>query len=224
MRTHSKLILAALAATMLLAMGISTASARSLSVNERNFEVIWNEAFGAPKTKLAFIAPSASVNVRCRVTLLGSFVERTIKKETTITQNRINHAELESCAGGTATIRTETLPWNSRYRSFTGTLPRIRSITIGLIGATFLVTAGGLTCEAATEVNHPGVGIIGDSAEARETGLETTGEAENLAAERNNRIPLGGGFFCAFGGESEFQGIALVRNLPRTAKIRVTLI
>ncbi len=164
MRTHSKLILAALAATMLLSIGIGTASARGLSVNERNFEFIWNEALGTPKTKLELIARNTGANIQCRVTLLGSFVERTIKKEVNLNQNKINHAALEGCTGGGVTFHQETLPWNSRYRSFTGTLPRIRSITIGLIGISFIIEAGGLTCQTRTEVNHPGVGIAGNSA------------------------------------------------------------
>jgi hypothetical protein len=226
MRTHSKLILAALAATMLLSIGIGTASASRLSVNERNFELIWNELLtggSTTKTKLEFIARNVNANVQCRVTLLGSFLERTIKKETNINQNTINHAELEGCTGGSATIHKETLPWTSRYRSFASSLPRIRSINVGLIGASFVVEAGGLTCQTRTEVNHPGVGIVGESASAPETGLETTGEPENITAERNNRIPLEGGL-CAFGGEGEFGGIGLIRNLPRTAKIKITLI
>ena len=225
MRYRSKLTLAALTAAALLAVAVSGASARSLRVTERNFELIWNEALGAPKTKLRFTVPGRAP-VECRVTLLGRFVETTIKKETTIRQNTVNHGELESCTGGTATIRTETMPWESRYRSFTGTLPRIRSITIGLIRATFRIREpGGLECEAATTVERPGIGIVGNSADAAETGLETTGEPENITADRTAGIPLRGeGFLCAFAGEGRFEGIGLVRNLPRTAKIRVTLI
>jgi len=224
MRTYSKLILAALAASAFLAIAVSGATARSLRVNERNFETIWNETLGATKTKLKFTVPGRTP-VACRVTMLGHFNESTIVKETLRNQNTITHAELESCTNGTATIRTETLPWTSRYRSFGGTLPRIREIKIGLIGATFKIReAGGLECEAGTEVNHPAVGIAGNSSQAAETGLETTGEAEDITAEPVPGIPLGGGFLCAFAGEGNFEGVGLIRNLPRTGKIRVTLI
>jgi hypothetical protein len=220
MRTYSKLILAALAASALLAVAASGANARNLSVNEKNFELIWNEA----KRKLAFTAGGRTVE--CNVVLLGSFVERTIKKETSITQNNINHGTLESCTGGTATIRTETMPWPGRYRTFTGRLPAIRSIIGGLIRATFRVReSGGLECEAASEVTHPIVGIVGNSAQAPETGLETTGEPVNLAVEPGNGIPLRGeGFLCAFAGEGRFEGVGLLLNLPRTRKLKITLI
>jgi len=224
MHLRTTLILAALAATALPAIGVGGATARNLSVNERNFELIWNEALGAPKTKLEFIARSNMANIQCRVTLLGHFVERTIKKETLIDQGAFTHGELESCTGGTGTIKTETMPWGLRYRSFEGTLPRIRGIANGIIGARFRLEAGGLACETGTEVNHPGVGIIGNSAEATETGLEASGEPENITAARTNRIPLRGEFACEFAGEAEFGGIGLLRNLPRTAKLRITLI
>ena len=223
MRTYSKLILAALAATAILAMAVGGASARSFSTNEKNFELIWNNALTG-KTKLSFIAAGVGARIECNVTLLGGFTNNTITKTTTANQGTVRHGELEACTGGTATIRGETFPWGVRYRSFTGTLPRIRSITTGLINATFLVTPNGLpTCEAATEVNEPGVGIIGNSRTA-ETGLETTGEPENITAEEGNRIRLFGNFGCTLAGSAEFEGRGLIRNLPRTAKIRITLI
>jgi len=223
---YSKLILAAIAASALLAISVGVASASRLSTNERNFELIWNEtlteAGGRNKTKLSFTA--AGNTVECRVTLLGRFTENTIKKETALNQNTINHGELESCTGGTATIRTETMPWISRYRSFEESLPRIRSVSIGLIRATFAIEAGGHTCEAGTEVNRPAVGIAGNSRQRSESGFVNTGEPENITAEEGNRIRLGGEFVCFFAGEGEFRGIGLVRNLPRTAKLRITLI
>ncbi|HXE46558.1 MAG TPA: hypothetical protein VN635_15350 [Conexibacter sp.] len=225
MQLRSRFSVAALAASMLLAIAVSGAPARSFRVNERNVEEIWNEALGAPKTKLGFTIPGRAP-VECRVTLLGRSVETTIKKETTIRQGTINHGELESCTGGIATLRTETMPWEIRYRSFTGTLPRIRSATAGVIRATFGIReTGGLECEVATTAEKPGIRIDGSSADAAETGFETTGEPENVTADRTASIPLRGeGFLCAFSGDGRFSGIGLVRNLPRTAKIRVTLI
>jgi len=217
MRTYSKLILAALAASALLALAVSSASAGRLSTNEKNFELIWNEALGATKTKLELIGRTAGINIQCKVTLLGSFRENTITKTTANNQGTINHGELSECEGGSATIRAETFPWNLRYRSFTTSLPRITSISTGLIGARFRTESGGTTCESTTETNHPGIGIA-------EGGLETTGEPENIIADRNGRIPLRGSFLCGFAGEGEFGGTGLIRNLPRTGKIRITLI
>jgi len=225
MHLRIKLILATLAAAALLATGVSGATARNLSVNERNFELIWSEALGSPKTKIEFIASAAGVNVQCRLTLLGRWNERTIKKETASDQGTLNHGEIESCTGGTASLKTETMPWGIRYAGFEGTLPRIRSTIDAIIRIGFRVREpGGLECEDATEVNHPAKSIDGNSTEAPETGLETTGEPENIAMDRSARIPLRGEFLCAFAGEGEFGGIGLIRNLPRTAKVRLTLI
>jgi len=228
MRMHSKLILAALAATMLLAIGVSGATARNLTVNENSFEWVWSEALGGVKTPLAFIGrPTTGINVRCRVTLLGRFTERTISKNPSINQGTINHGELGSCTGGTATMRTETMPWTIRYGFFEGVLPRIRSIVTTLIGARFRVReSGGLECEITTELRHTATPIIGNAAipgEPLEAGLETTGEPDDITMNRPSRIPLAGGMLCLM-SEAELGGTGLIRNLPQTAKLRFSLI
>src|SRR6185312_10110934 len=119
MQILRKLVVTALAAAMLLAIGVTSATARSLRINERNFEVIWNTALGTPKTKLRFAAAGRPA-VECQVTLLGRMRENTIVKEINRDQGTINHGELESCTNGTATIKTESFPWTVRYDRFTG--------------------------------------------------------------------------------------------------------
>jgi len=213
---RSKLLLTALTATALLALAVGDASAGRFSTTERNLELIWDNAL-AGKTKFELIGRSSGINIQCKLTLLGRFSSNTIIKATGLNQGTINHGELKECEGGSGTIKAETFPWNLRYRSFSGSLPNIRSISTGLIGARFHTESGGTTCDTTTETNHPALGIV-------EGGLETTGEPENIIADRNGRIPLRGSFFCGFAGEGEFGGLGLVRNLPRTAKIRVTLI
>ena len=222
---RSKLILAALSATMLLAVVVSGAAARNLRLSEGNFELIWDNALGGPKTKLKFIS-SRFATIQCKATLLGS-LPSTISKNTGTNQGTINHAELSECEGGAVTIRTETLPWHLRYRSFEGSLPRIRSVNIGLLRAGFRIREpGGLECEFQTEVNHPGVFIVGNSAEAPEIGLERSGEPESITLEKRNTIPFNSfEFLCDFStGSVELGGIGLNRNLARTAELRFTLI
>jgi len=216
MLSHSRLALAALMATALLALAVSDASAGRFSTSERNFELIWDNALPG-KTKIEFIAPSAGINVQCKHTLLGRFAERTILKATGINQGTINHSLLNECEGGSATLLSETLPWSIRYRSFTGTLPRISGIALGIIGARYRIESGGTTCDIITEPSHPAVLII-------ENGLETTGEPENATFDRNARIPLRGSLPCGFAGEGEIGGTGLIRNLPRTGKLQITLI
>ena len=216
MRNRSKLVLAVLAATALFALAVGNASARTFSTSERNFELIWNSALTG-KTKLEFRSGAGTIS--CNVTLLGRFNASSIAKEREIAQGRISHGELESCGGGGATIRTETMPWELRYVSFAGRLPsEITGITTNLIRASFRVepTGSGLACEPVTEATHPGVGIIESF---------SAGAVENIRADETREIPLGGrNFFCQFGGASFFAGRGLIRNLPRTAKITVTLI
>jgi len=217
MRTYCKLILAALAASALLALAVGSASAGRFSTNERNFELIWDEAISPFKTKFELIARSAGINVQCRLSLLGSFRESTITKTTGNNQGTINHGALTECEGGSATIKQETFPWNLRYRSFVGSLPTIQRLSTSILGFRLHIESAETSCEATTEANHPGIGIV-------EGGLESSSEPENMIGDRNARIPLRGSFVCEFLGEGEFGGVGLMRNLPRTAKLRITLI
>ncbi|HXE45939.1 MAG TPA: hypothetical protein VN635_12175 [Conexibacter sp.] len=224
MSVRSRFIISALVVTMLLAGAVGSASARELLVSEQHHSWIWLLGHALLHPRIVF--SNGQIRVQCNLRLGGGTNERIIKKETTTTIGSITNGEVEECEGGTATLRRETLPWSTRYRSFTGTLPRIRSSSESVIRATFRIREReGLECEAATEVNHPLVFIIGNSSEQAETGLETTGEAEYITADSTHRIPLRGeGFLCAFAGEGEISGVGLVRNLPGTGKIRITLI
>jgi len=214
---HSKLALAALVAAAFLALAVGDASAGRLSVNERNFELIWDNALPG-KTKYEIIIPTLGINIQCKLTLLGRFNSNTIVKSPGINEATINHSVLNECEGGSATLRSETLPWNIRYRSFAGTLPRITRLTLGVLGARYrLREPNGFECEYSTEASHPGSTIL-------ESGLETTGEPENATLDRNSRIPLRGLFLCEIPGEAEWGGIGLIRNLPRTGFLRFTLI
>ena len=214
MHHRTKTILPLLAATALLALAASGASARSFSFSEKNFELIWNPALTS-KTQLTFGDNSGSIVIECNVTLLGRYSVNTVAKRTEVNQGTINHGETEGCRNGTLTIRTETMPWNLRYRSFTGTLPAITTITTGMIGATFRVRErNGATCISQTTTAEPGVGII----EERLTNLET------IRADETRTIRLGGEFLCNFATPGHFAGRGLIRNLPRTANITITLI
>ena len=210
MRTKAKLILAALAAAALLSLAAGGASARSLSVSERNFELIWNNALTG-KTKLSF-GDNLGHHIDCNITLLGHYSANTIAKTPGINQGTINHGELESCVHGTLTLRTETMPWNVRYIGFTGRLPAIETISTGLIGVSFSAREeSGLECTSSTEAEEPGVGIIEGTS------------LENVRADETRTIELNGGL-CGFASPGRFTGRGLILNLPRTAKITVTLI
>jgi hypothetical protein len=207
MRNRSKLLVAGIAAALLLSFAVGTSSANRLSVSNRNFRIIW--------TPLA-LNPG---NVRCNVTLEGSFHSATINKTVGALVGYVSRASVAApaeCTNGEATIAQESLPWHVRYRSFTGTLPRITGVSLSLINATFRVHVNslGATCEVRTEAGRPAVGI----AEVNETGTIT-----GLRADETTRIPLAG--LCGiFGTEGSFAGTGAVTLLGATTRITVRLI
>jgi len=212
MRTYTKTVLAALAATvaLALALGAPAASARNLSETEKEFEVLFN-----PLT-LEFSGES----IRCPITLLGHFKERTIPKTNTQV-GVVRHvepatgAEPSPCTGATITILQETLPWGVSYVGFTGRLPAIERVRLGLTGVSFRMTPrGSATCLAGTTMRNPGFG---------ESVVGTGGRIAGLRADETISIPFSGGFLCSI-ASARFSGSGTVTNLPRTESITVTLI
>jgi len=131
MRVHTRLILAASAAVVMLCAVAGGASAGKFSLSHQSFRITW--------TELEFIALPATI--RCPITLEGTFHARTFVKVTNslighVTSAAINEA---ACAEGRARILPASLPWHVRYEGFTGTLPLIQRININIVGATFLI-------------------------------------------------------------------------------------
>src|SRR5215217_2901314 len=168
MRTSVKLILSALAASLLLGAMVSSASARSLSLSNQNIRATWQS--------LEF---RSTVTVRCQVTLEGSFHTRTIVKSPraligAVTKAQVNRA---GCTGGTGSTfngteryngvtPTNSLPWHITYEGFTGTLPTIGSVRILLSRFRFgieteicAVQVGSATDNVTADVNLSG-GVV----------------------------------------------------------------
>jgi hypothetical protein len=212
MLTRSKLLFAALAAAAMMLTLVANASARNLTLSEKEFEILFN------RPGLTFNA--AGNVITCPITLLGQFIERTLPKRPNSKVGVIRHVERREtprppCTGGTATVNTGTLPWTVNYVSFRGTLPTITSIRLALIGVSFRVSTGSTGCEAGTTERNPAFG---------EVQVGTGGRVEGLRADETATIPLGGSFICSFAGNSTFSGNGSVLNLPGTAAITVTLI
>jgi hypothetical protein len=218
MTTRSKLLLAALTATMVMALTVS-ASARRLEVSSQQFLAMW--------TSLTFENTTGTSAVSCPVELEGTFHSKTLSKVSGQLIGHITRATIANettgaeppCTGGTATVLTETLPWHIRYQSFAGTLPNIERITIQLIGASFRIRPNELTCLAATTATAPARGII-----TREVG----GNATSIRADELSTIPVSGSF-CGLGGNGRFKGTGEVfQQAPglglTTTRIRVTLV
>jgi hypothetical protein len=196
----SKILLAALAAATVLALAVGSASANRLSVSESEFDIRW--------TTLTFSDNFFGATVRCPVTLLGRFHSRTITKTAGLLIGYIDHARLgarggstETCTGGEATILTATLPWHVRYRSFTGTLPRITTVTLDLVGAAFRVNLAGTACLVRTDATEPAGGVIS---------LNEAGQATRLNPANSIASDDAG---CAFFGvRGSFAGEGVVEN------------
>ena len=207
MHRYTKLLLASLTATAILAMAISSASANRLSVsNNRLWRVTW--------TSLRFLNNVNTNTVLCPVTLEGSFHSATIVKTIGALLGYVTRASLiNNCTGGHATIRTETLPWHIRYRGYSGTLPNITLIILGLSRTRFRVETGGITCEVTTEDTNPAVGRL----------VIRNGVVENLTPDPRTTIPLEG--LCGFGGRGSFEEASqTLTEVPGGSRLTVTLI
>jgi hypothetical protein len=206
MRTRSKLLLAALTATFVMAAAVGSASATRLATNNSHWRAIW-----ASMTfkELGF----AGATIRCRVTLEGSFHSLTISKVSGQLIGAVTRAIVDepNCTGGKARALSEKLPWHVKYISFAGTLPSISSVKIALVGAQFLVEAFGfVSCLYTTSDARPARGIV-----TREAG----GVATGIAAEGRISSNTGG---CP---EGEFSGSSgTVKNETETVNSTITLV
>lgn len=192
MRNRSKLLLAAFTATIVMSLAVGSASARRFEVSSQNFRIRW-----AP----LIFAAGGGVSVSCPVTLSGSFHSKTLSKVSGQLIGYVNVAQVGAgeppCTGGTARARTESLPWHVQYNSFGGSLPRITSVTLTLVGARFEIVAAGVRCEAGTTQANPAWGRVT---------LNASGVATEFKALEERTIPLGGEFLCNFVSPANVAG------------------
>jgi hypothetical protein len=140
-----KLVLAAFAATFLLASIVSTASANRLSVNERFLRLIF----------LPINFETAIGTVECEILLHSTFFARTFAK---VRNTRLGDevGRLMGCAEGAATILAETHPWYLTYQSFSGRLPNITHLFLLLVRFSARIENGaGVSCLIASTDAEP---------------------------------------------------------------------
>jgi hypothetical protein len=191
-----------LGAAALLALLVTNASARNLSISTQFLRVAF--------TSVRFTEPFGA-SVDCAVTAEGSFHARSIPKVVGTLTGYVTRADLGACAVGTVTILRETLPWHVRYLAFTGTLPNITRLIINVVGISFRIRfPGGPECLTRTTAEEPG----------RITVERNFATAELTAAEVGGRIRT-----SCFGISGSYTSS---RNTPTqlgtTTRIRVTLI
>jgi hypothetical protein len=212
MRLYTKLFLGALAATALFASLAGSASARNLSISNRNIRTVF-----AP---LQFGSSELGLTISCNVTLEGTFHSNTIAKVVNSLVGYITRATADTpnCrenTGGTARalVRQETLPWHIRYVGFIGTLPNVR-VRLQLINAGFRILGlpFGLTCNYLASP----FGIV----EGPAVGSNINSGSAFLRAEEAQTFESGG-FGCPNG---RFFGRGAITLLGTTTAITVRLI
>jgi len=188
---HCKLLLMAVGAAVLLGGLTSAASARTLSYSSQSWWHIWREV------RFSGLFGTTS----CQLTLEGSMHERTIPKVRGWLVGFGTRARLGSCASGTATILSETLPWHEEYAGFRGTLPNVIAIIANFINVSGRVReTGGITCLFRSTATEPVVvtrnvssGTI-TSAEiggSVRTGAECFGAAGTFTSDRGTAAVAG---------------------------------
>ena len=198
MRTRSKLVLAVLGATIMMASAIGTAAARSLSITNQSFRGTFNN--------LEFIVEGFSTTT-CRVTLEGSLHARTMPKTVGTLIGYVTRVITGQCNPNQVTIQNETLPWHVRYVGFSGRLPNITLILIRS-QSSFTVSV----CHTRSEI------------EARFSRDPLT--TELVLAQIRRQITSTTGLFCPVTNEAVFQsnGNGSVFLLGSNTRISVTLI
>ncbi len=182
-----RLALVAVFAASILAFAVASASARRIETSNQQVRIVW------PTTsKLRFTPNTANTTepeVRCPVTVEGSFHSRTISKVCGQLIGYITRAALPSgltgCElnNGVEEVRfnLETLPWHVSYASFSGTLPRISHLRRILRLIRLLVRVLGVSCSYLATEARPGFGedIIN----------ETTGVVTGFRIDETREIP-----------------------------------
>jgi hypothetical protein len=212
----AKHILTTILATLALTIAIGSASANRLSLSSQTIRATW--------TSLRFTNTVNSTTILCPLTLEGSFHSATIVKTRGALIGYITRATVRNpCTGGTTSIKTASLPWHVRYVGYSGELPRITLLTLQLIRLEIEIReAGGNTCAARTEVEHPAEGRI---AVIEETGGNRL--ANSLTPDSTRNIPLttvAGGIFCGLASGRFSEVSQTLTQLGSTARILLRLI
>jgi len=140
---HAKIAYALLTLAALMTV-TGSALARTLSLSNTNFRVVW--------TPLTLYEPFNFFTIRCNVTLEGSFHERTFAKVFGTLVGYVTRAAISHpCTGGEAWFWNGTegaltgassLPWHLRYEGFSGTLPSIASVSLTITRPKQTISSG----------------------------------------------------------------------------------
>jgi hypothetical protein len=219
MHKTARLALAAVAASLLLATALGTASARTLSTSSQNYRATW--------TSLEFSATETAI--RCPATIEGSFHARTIAKVANALVGTLVRAVIkqESCTGGLIAAfngveryngtTTPSIVLHEVVASFSGTLPNITARTDALTRFRFGISVSGV-CTGQYGTPEDAVDFNAN----REAG---GGLTTFTFVEGSNNATLfrrDGGFLCPISGRIKGTGSVTVQN--SAARLTITLI
>lgn len=218
MRTHVKLVLVACVGAVTLGLGVSGSSANRLEFNAQTFRLVWSQ--------LRVVVAEGIAEVRCPVTLEGSFHSRTLAKVSRALVGSITRVAIGQpanvCEGGAGTVLAATLPWHLQYQAFEGTLPRITGVKFRFIGVAWRIsiTELGISCLYRSEAGQPAAatfklfrGLFG------EWGPTIT----SVRADESLSLVPSGEFFCE-DAEVRFEGSGTVTQLGSTNSLTLRLI
>ncbi len=207
-----KALFTVILATLILGAALSGASANRISLTngEHGFQFEW-----AP---LRFTTPGEMIDVRCPVSLEGSFTARTFAKVPGATIGSVTRVPVGTCTFGREIPLTETLPWAIRYEGFTGTLPVIVNINLTLTNQQFRLELSGTTCTTSVEARHPvkDIAVLESAPNGRRLIVD-------VRADETATIPLTGGALCTL-ASGAFHNTAEARVLGETATTQLALI
>jgi len=139
MHHRTRLTLAALTATFLMASCVSSAAANRLSVSNKNWRVAWS--------RLVTQSAGGTNLTACPVTMEGSFHSATIKKVLGALIGYVTRATAgRPCTGGSVTVSQASLPWHITYEGFAGALPNITDLFLLLRNLNFTAEVFGGRC------------------------------------------------------------------------------
>lgn len=217
MQTRGRLLLAALTATLALAVAVGVANARRFETSSPTIKITWS----------AFTWEDGLRMTHCPVTMEGSFHSRTFSKVNGSLIGYITRAmtDKEHCgAEGRILFLTSedevnptTLPWHMRYESFAGSLPQVTEIRLQVIGLTVRGIITGGNCLYRSTVERPAVLI---------PRLNTTteinrGRIEAVEFDRTKELPWVSGTTCVNSAVVYGSGPATVLGGRETVRIEL---
>jgi hypothetical protein len=190
-------LLCAVAAVVLFGIVVDSASARSFSASSQTLRALFFLFLREREVRERLEITGPFGTYRCALTLEGSLHARTISKVASNLIGYINRADMAECSTMNLfenRVLRETLPWRVQYRSFTGLLPNIGSLSISIIGFAMQIREGafGIRCLGVSTATEPFILTYPREAGGL-TSANASGTITTRCPELEQRVTFGGG-------------------------------